>query len=250
MGRLVSNSPPGPGARRSARLITRLVGKSLPRSGVEGSEPPWSPGSLCGSPASGHQWPLLLCSWGKAPAYCPAVTGGGPGPLCCVCVFFFSWGARITSPSLLGWKQRERTPGKLSDIGGTPFLILSPDLVSFSSTRRMCSGGQALRGSQLAISTQLFPTGHRILTLKLGSWALRGWWEVGVFPTLKRQTRLVLPTQAGRRHSSKKFISYCNLRGGWQGTGAFRSLDFRLWDILMTQWRDGPKEGCLRPLRE
>ena len=130
------------------------------------------------------------------------------------------------------------------------FLILSPDLVSFSSTRRMCSGGQGLQGSQLATSTQLFPIGQRVLTLKLGSWALRGWWEVGVFPTLKRQTGLVLPTQAGRRHWPRKFISYCKLHRGWQSTGAFRGLGLRLWDILMTHWRDGPKEGRLRPLRE
>ena len=105
----MSNSPPGPGAGRSARLITRLVGKSLPRTGVKGSEPPWSPGNMCRSPASGHQWPLISPSWGKALAYGPAVNGSSP--LCCV---FFFLGARITSPSLLGWKQRERTPGEIN----------------------------------------------------------------------------------------------------------------------------------------
>lgn len=50
-----------------------------------------------------------------------------------------------------------------------------------------------------------------------------------MFPTLKRQRGLVLPTQAGRRHRSRKFISYCNLG---QGVAEHRRLQGSGFEVV------------------
>lgn len=76
------------------------------------------------------------------------------------------------------------------------------------SMRRLCPRGQIPQGSQLASSTQLFPTGPWIPMLRLASWA------PGL--VVMSQTGPVLHTQTGRGLSPRKVTSDGNLGRGWR----------------------------------
>lgn len=106
-------------ARRSARLITRLVGKSLPRSRVGGLNHHGAQGACVGA-LRGHRWPLLLPSWGKL---LPIARLWRVVLVLMLWVFVFAFVFFPEEPDHfsfpLRWKQRERTPGKLSEAGGT-----------------------------------------------------------------------------------------------------------------------------------
>ena len=184
MGRLVSNSPLGPGAGRSARLITRLVASpctgaksrtvSHHRAHRAAGQP--NPRHCVQASGAGALGPSYLPSRGKL----LAVARLRPGVSFTFC-FLNGQGYFIS----YGENKGEKTPGGGEAKLECPDSDSQPSPGSLLSGKGMCLGEQVLQGSQLAISTLLSPSGRRICTLKLASWVLRGWWEVGVSSALK-----------------------------------------------------------------
>lgn len=164
---------------------------------------------------------------GKAPAYCPAVTGvvlvlyvvGF-----CFCFCFFSWGARITSPSPLRVKTKGKNSWEIKEVEErcfwfsvpTWFPSLPPEVCAQRAGLGEASWPSAPSCSPLAIgfSRSNWAAGHREVR------------EVAVFPT-PQEANKACATYPGRSKTQFKRVHFIlQLVWGWQHRRAFRSLGF------------------------